>query len=80
LYEFVVCIASELQDLSPDVLSLTINSPVTILISLADHFINFVVGQLFANGCHNMSKFSRRDEAVVVAIEDLERFLQLSAI
>jgi hypothetical protein len=49
----------------------TINSSVTILISLADHLIDFLVGQLLANGCHDMAKLGSGDEAVVIAVEDL---------
>lgn len=49
----------------------TINSSIAILISLADHLIDFLVGQLLANGCHDMAKLGCGDEAVVIAVEDL---------
>lgn len=49
----------------------TIDTPVTVLVSFTDHLINFVVSELLANGCHDVSEFGRRDETVVVAVEDL---------
>jgi len=41
------------------------------LISLADHLVDFLVGQLLANGRHDMAKLGCGDEAVVIAVEDL---------
>jgi hypothetical protein len=52
---------------------LTVNSSITILIGLSDHLINLIIRQLLTNGCHDMTKLSSRDEAVIVTIEDLSR-------
>jgi hypothetical protein len=49
----------------------TVNTPITVLISLADHLVNLVVGELLANRRHDMAQLGRRDEAVVVPVEDL---------
>lgn len=49
----------------------TVNASITILVSLADHLINLIVGQLLADRRHNVSQLGRRDEAVVVTVEDL---------
>lgn len=52
----------------------TVDSPVPVLIGLPDHLIDLVVCQLFTDGRHHVAEFCRGDEAVVVTIEDLERF------
>lgn len=49
----------------------TINTSITVLVSLADHLVNLLVGQLLANRCHDMAKLGSRDETVVITIEDL---------
>lgn len=49
----------------------TVDSPITILISLSDHLINLIICQLLTNGCHDMTELSGRDEAVVITIENL---------
>jgi hypothetical protein len=49
----------------------TVNSSITILISLSDHLINLIIRQLLTDGCHNMTELSSRDEAVVVTVENL---------
>jgi hypothetical protein len=54
-------------------MALTVNTPVTVLVGLADHLIDLVVGQLLADRGHDMAQLGRRDETVVVAIEDLRR-------
>lgn len=49
----------------------TVNTTITILVSLADHLVNLIIGQLFANGSHHVAQLGGRDKAVVVAIEHL---------
>jgi hypothetical protein len=49
----------------------TIDSSITILISLSDHLIDLIICQLLANGRHDMTELSSRDEAIVITIEDL---------
>jgi hypothetical protein len=49
----------------------TVDSSITILISLSDHLINLIICQLLANGCHDMTELSSRNESVVITIEDL---------
>jgi hypothetical protein len=51
----------------------TVDSPVTVLVSLSNHLIHLVVSQLLANGCHDMAKLSSGDKTVVVTIKDLWR-------
>lgn len=53
----------------------TVDSPITVLICLTDHLIYLVISQLFPNRRHDMAKFRRRDESVVVTVEHLECFL-----
>jgi hypothetical protein len=51
----------------------TVNTPIAVLVGLADHLIDLVVGQLLADRSHDVAQLGRRDEAVVVAVEDLRR-------
>jgi hypothetical protein len=55
----------------------TVNPSVTILVSLSDHLVDLVVGELLADAGHDVSKLSGGDEAVVVAVEDLESLADL---
>jgi len=56
---------------------LTINASIAVLVSLPDHLVDLVVGQLLADGGHDVTQFGGRDETVVIAVEDLERFSDL---
>lgn len=56
---------------------LTVDSAITILVSLSDHLINLVIGELLADGGHDVSEFGSGNEAVVIAVEDLEGFADL---
>ena len=56
---------------------LTINAAITVLVSLPDHLIDLVVGQLLANGGHDVAQLSGGNEAVVVTVKDLESFPDL---
>lgn len=49
----------------------TINSSVPVLVSLSDHLIDFVIGQLLPNGGHDVAQLSSRNESVIVTIEHL---------
>jgi hypothetical protein len=49
----------------------TVNSSITILISLPNHLINLIICQLLTNGCHDMTELSGGDETIIVTIEDL---------
>ncbi len=49
----------------------TINPSITILISLSDHLINFIISQFFPNGRHNVTELRSGDETVVISVEDL---------
>ncbi len=51
---------------------LVVDLAVAVNVSLADHLVNLLVGQLLADGGHNMAQLSSGDEAVVVAVEHLE--------
>ncbi len=51
----------------------TIDPSITILVSLSDHLINFIICQFLANGCHNVTELRSGDETVVVSVEDLCR-------
>lgn len=66
----VICVSSRiLHEASAQ--SLTINAPVTVLVSLADHLINLVICKLLADRGHDVAQFSGRDEAVIVTVENL---------
>ena len=54
----------------------TVNPAVAVLISLPDHLINLIVGQLLADRSHHVTELGRGDEAVVVAVKDLKGLLQ----
>lgn len=49
----------------------TVNTSVTILISLSDHLIDLIIRQFLTNGCHDMTELSSGDEAVVITIKNL---------
>lgn len=49
----------------------TVDTPVTVLVGLADHLVHLVVRQLLANRGHDVAQLGRRDEAVIVTIKDL---------
>ena len=75
LHELVVC--SRLVESCGGAISepwqkRTIDAAVAILVSLADHLVDLVVRELLADRCHNVAELSRRDEAVVVAVEHLK--------
>lgn len=53
--------------------NLTVNSSITVLVSLSDHLINLVICQLLTDGGHNMTKLSSGNETIVVAVKDLCR-------
>jgi hypothetical protein len=50
----------------------TVDASVTVLVGLPNHLIDLVVGQLLADGRHDVSQLSSGDEAVVITVEDLE--------
>lgn len=55
----------------------TVNPAITVLVSFPNHFVNFVIGELLANRGHDMAQLCSRNEAVVIAVEDLECFPDL---
>lgn len=57
---------------SPDLLERTVDTAITVLVSFTDHLVHLVVGQLLADGGHDMTQLSGGDETVVVAVEHLE--------
>src|SRR5690242_14493998 len=76
LDELVVCGMSAwywmLRNRSP-----TVNATITVLVSLPDHLVDLVVSELLADGGHDVTQLSSGDEAVVVAVKDLECFPNL---
>ena len=50
----------------------TVDASVAILVSFPDHLINLIIGQLLADRRHDMSQLGGGDEAIVVAIKNLE--------
>merc|ERR1719152_309675 len=56
---------------------LVVNLAVTVNVSLADHLIDLLVGELLAKVGHDVAELSRRDEAVAILVEDTERLLEL---
>lgn len=55
------------------VAALTVDAAVSVLVSLSDHLVDLVVGQLLADRGHDVAQLGSGDESVVVAVEDLER-------
>merc|ERR1719444_193145 len=53
---------------------LIVDLSVTINISLADHFVNFLICKLLTQVGHHMTELSCANETVAIAIEDLEGF------
>ena len=51
----------------------TVDTPVTILVCLADHLVNLLIRQFLADRGHDVTQLSGRDEAIVIAVENLER-------
>jgi hypothetical protein len=49
----------------------TVDTPIAILVSLADHLVNLLIREFLANRRHDVTKLSSRDETIVVAIKDL---------
>lgn len=58
---------------------LTIDATIAILVSLADHLVDLVISELLTNRSHDVTKLSSRNEAVVVAVEHLERLVSDSS-
>jgi hypothetical protein len=54
-----------------------VDSAITVLVSLPDHLINLVIGELLTDGGHDMSEFSSGNEAVVITVENLEGLADL---
>lgn len=52
---------------------LTVDASVTVLVGLANHLVDFVVGELLTDRGHDVTQLGGRDEAVVVTVEDLRR-------
>ena len=59
------------------VYTFVVDLTVTIDISLADHLVDLLVGELLAQIGHDVTQLSRRYEAVAVLVEDAERFADL---
>ena len=56
-----------------------IDPSIAILVRLADHLVDLLVGQLLADGGHDMAQLGGGDEAVVVAVKDLGELLATAA-
>ncbi len=56
----------------------TVNSSIAILIGFSDHLIDLIISQLLANGCHDMTELSRRDETIVITVENLSGNISLA--
>merc|ERR1712113_1378194 len=56
---------------------LIIDLAIAVDVCLSDHFINFLIRKLLAKVRHDVAKLSCTDEAVTIAIENLERLNQL---
>jgi len=54
-----------------------VDSAIAVLVSLSDHLINLIISELLADGGHDMSKLSSRNETVVVTVEHLESLADL---
>merc|ERR1719389_794181 len=56
---------------------LVVNLAVTIDVSLTDHLVNLLIGELLAKVGHDVTKLSSGDETVAVLVEHLEGLLDL---
>lgn len=56
---------------------LTVDPSVAVLVSLPDHLIDLVIGELLADAGHDVPELSGGNEAVVVTVEDLEGLANL---
>eukprot|EP00413_Alexandrium_margalefii_P011874 CAMPEP_0204533936 /NCGR_PEP_ID=MMETSP0661-20131031/12586_1 /ASSEMBLY_ACC=CAM_ASM_000606 /TAXON_ID=109239 /ORGANISM="Alexandrium margalefi, Strain AMGDE01CS-322" /LENGTH=124 /DNA_ID=CAMNT_0051540357 /DNA_START=83 /DNA_END=454 /DNA_ORIENTATION=+ len=56
---------------------LVVDLPVAVDVRLADHLVDLLVRELLAQVRHDVAKLGRTDEAVAVAVEDLEGLDQL---
>ncbi|KAI6776161.1 hypothetical protein HG530_000106 [Fusarium avenaceum] len=56
---------------------LTVDSAITVLVSLSNHLINLIIGELLADRGHDVSEFSSGNETVVITIENLESLTDL---
>merc|ERR1719272_1178843 len=57
-----------------------VNLSVTIDISLTDHLIDFLVGELLAKVGHDVTKLSSGDETVAILVENLEGLLGIGVL
>lgn len=53
----------------------TVNTTIAILVRLADHLVNLIVGELLTDRRHDVTKLGCGNEAVVVTIEYLEAII-----
>merc|ERR1719198_1341072 len=51
---------------------LVVDLPIAINISLTDHLVDFLIGELLTQVGHNVTQFSRTDEAIAITIKNLE--------
>merc|ERR1711879_941671 len=56
---------------------LVIDLPITVHICLSDHLIDLLIRELLTQVGHHMTQLSRADEAVAIAVENLEGLNQL---
>mmetsp|Transcript_7993 Transcript_7993/g.18713 ORF Transcript_7993/g.18713 Transcript_7993/m.18713 type:complete len:210 (+) Transcript_7993:141-770(+) len=56
---------------------LVVDLTIAVNVCLAEHLIDFLVGELLAEVCHDVAELGRRDEAVAILVEHTERLLQL---
>merc|ERR1711918_38191 len=56
---------------------LVVDLPIAIDVRLPDHLVDLLIRELLAEVRHHVTKLSRADEAVAIAIEHLERLDEL---
>merc|ERR1719265_692796 len=56
---------------------LVIDLPISVNVSLPDHFIDLLVSQLLTKICHHMPQLRSTDESIAIAVENFESFDQL---
>merc|ERR1719203_1429887 len=54
-----------------------VDLPIAVDISLADHLVDLLIGELFPEVGHDMAKLCCTDEAIAITIEDLESLDEL---
>jgi hypothetical protein len=54
----------------------TVDTPIAVLVGLANHLVDLVISEFLADRSHNVTQLGRRDETVVIAVKDLRKVIR----